>query len=127
MTKEEEKQKAKEMKALNKIKIFENKKIRTAWNEDEGEWYFSVVDIIEVLTDSDRPRKYWNDLKKKLLAEGSELSEKIGQLKMMASDGKMRETDVLDSDGIILLAKNFPNNNGSDFLDWFLYSENSVD
>ena len=68
---------------MNKIKVFENKHIRTAWNEDEEEWYFSVVDVIEVLTESERSRKYWNDLKKKLQAEGSELSEKIGQLKML--------------------------------------------
>ena len=69
----------------------ENKKVRTIWNDDEESWYFSIVDVIEVLTNSDRPRKYWSDLKAKLVKEGSELSEKIGQLKMAAEDGKMRE------------------------------------
>ena len=64
------------------IKLFENKQVRTHWNADEEKWYFSVVDIIEVLTESDRPRKYWSDLKAKLKKEGSELSEKIGHLKM---------------------------------------------
>ena len=64
------------------IKMFENRKVRTVWDKESEEWYFSVVDVIAVLTDSERPRKYWNDLKKKLLEEGSELSEKIGQLKM---------------------------------------------
>ena len=81
----------------NKIKVFENKQVRTAWNADEEEWYFSVVDVIEILTDSDRPRKYWNDLKKKLLKEGSELSEKIGQLKMLAPDGEYEKETGLDA------------------------------
>ena len=65
-----------------KIQLFENKKIRTAWDEENSEWYFSVVDVIAVLTDSPRPRKYWNALKTKLKAEGSELSQNLGQLKM---------------------------------------------
>jgi len=69
------------------IKIFDQKKVRTVWDEETEEWYFSIVDVIEVLTETDRPRKYWNDLKKKLQKEGSELSEKIGQLKLLAADG----------------------------------------
>lgn len=89
----------------NKIKVFENKNIRTVWNEEEEDWYFSVVDIIEILTGTERPRKYWNDLKKKLTAEGSELSEKIGQLKMAAADGKMRETDVLSTKNVLRLVQ----------------------
>ena len=72
------------------IKIFDQKKVRTIWDEETEEWYFSIVDVIEVLTETDRPRKYWNDLKKKLQKEGSELSEKIGQLKISAPDGKKR-------------------------------------
>lgn len=87
----------------NEIKVFENKNIRTVWNEEEEDWYFSVVDIIEILTGTERPRKYWNDLKKKLTIEGSELSEKIGQLKMAAADGKMRETDVLSTKNVLRL------------------------
>ena len=75
----------------NKLKLFENKKIRYVWNAEEEDWYFSVVDIVEVLTESDRPRKYWNDLKKKLEEEGSQLSDFIGQLKLLAPDGKMQE------------------------------------
>ncbi len=67
----------------NSIKLFEDRKIRTIWNEVEEEWYFSIIDVIEVLTETNRPRKYWNDLKKKLQKEGSELSEKIGQLKLL--------------------------------------------
>lgn len=89
----------------NKIKVFENKNIRTVWNEEEEDWYFSVVDIIEILTGTERPRKYWNDLKKKLTIEESELSEKIGQLKMAAADGKMRETDVLSTKNVLRLVQ----------------------
>ena len=66
-------------------------------------WYFAIVDVIEVLTGTDRPRKYWNDLKTKLRKEGSELSEKIGQLKMQSSDGKFYKTDVADTEQILLL------------------------
>ena len=109
------------------IRFYKDKEVRAIWDEENSKWWFSVIDIVWILSESDRPRKYWSDLKSKLESEKSEMSAKIGQLKMMASDGKSRLTDVLDSDWIILLAKNFPNNNGSDFLDWFLYSENSID
>lgn len=76
------------------LAIFEGKQIRRLWDDKSEKWYFSVVDVIETLTNSDRPRKYWNDLKMKLQEEGSELSDKIGQLKMQASDGKFYLTDV---------------------------------
>jgi len=81
----------------NKIKIFENKKIRTAWDEEKENWYFSIVDVIAVLTESKEPRRYWSDLKIKLKNEGNELYDKIVQLKMIAADGKMRMTDVADT------------------------------
>ena len=68
------------------IKLFEDKKVRTSWDEQEEKWYFSFIDVIQVLTQTDRPRKYWSDLKGKLAKEGSELSEKIGQLKMLTED-----------------------------------------
>jgi len=109
------------------IRFYKDKEVRAIWDEENSKWWFSAVDVVWILSWSDRPRKYWSDLKSRLKSEDSELSAKIGQLKMMASDGKLRLTDVIDSDWIILLAKNFPNNNGSDFLDWFLYSENSID
>ena len=76
------------MKSSEAIKIFEDKKVRTLWDEESEKWYISIVDVVEILTESPRPRKYWSDLKKKLEIEGSELSEKIGQLKMKSSDGK---------------------------------------
>ncbi|WP_316765235.1 hypothetical protein [Pedobacter frigiditerrae] len=82
------------MKQQSAIQLFEDKKVRTLWNAEEEKWFISIVDVIEVLTNSERPRKYWSDLKAKLQKEGSELSEKIGQLKMVAKDGKMRTTDV---------------------------------
>ena len=109
------------------IRFYKDKEVRAIWDEDNSKWWFSVVDIVWILSESDRPRKYWSDLKVRLKSDKTEMSEKIGQLKLRASDGKMRLTDVVDGDWIILLAKNFPNNNASDFLDWFLYSENSID
>ena len=102
----------------NKIKLLENKKIRYVWNADEEDWYFSVVDIVEVLTESDRPRKYWNDLKKKLEEEGSQLSDKIGQLKLLAPDGKMRETDVLSTKNVLRLIQSIPSPKAEPFKMW---------
>jgi hypothetical protein len=82
------------MKKENSISVFEQKQVRTHWDKENELWYISVIDVIEVLTGTDRPRKYWNDLKTKLKKEGSELSEKIGQLKMKTSVGKFYQTDV---------------------------------
>lgn len=113
-------------KSQNELKLFENKKIRYVWNADEEEWYFSVVDVIEVLTETDRPRKYWNDLKKKLLFEGSELSEKIGQLKLLAPDGKMRETDVLSTKNILRLIQSIPSPKAEPFKMWLAEVGNEV-
>lgn len=90
------------------IKIFEEKKVRTVWDNEQEKWYISIIDVIEVLTDTDRPRKYWSDLKSKLVKEGSELSEKIGQLKMKAGDGKMRITDVADTEQLFRLIQSIP-------------------
>ena len=102
----------------NKIKVFENKNVRAVWNEEEEDWYFSVIDVVEILSGTDRPRKYWNDLKKKLEMEGSELSDKIGQLKLPASDGKMRETDVLNTKGILRLVQSIPSPKAEPFKVW---------
>lgn len=100
------------------IKVFENKRVRTAWNEVEEKWYFSIIDVIEILTQTDRPRKYWNDLKTKLKKEGSELSEKIGQLKMQADDGKMRLTDVADTEQLFRLIQSVPSPKAEPFKLW---------
>lgn len=86
------------------LNLFEGKEIRSVWDAEKEEYFFSVVDVISALTDSPRPRKYWNDLKMKLLDEGSQLSENIGQLKMKSfKDGKMYLTDTLDTEGILRL------------------------
>ena len=91
----------------SKLALFEGRKIRKAHHE--GEWWFSVIDVIEVLVGGERPRKYWNDLKKKLAAEGySEVSEKIGQLKMTASDGKQRVTDCANAETLFRIIQSIP-------------------
>ena len=102
----------------NKIQLFEEKKVRTAWDEATEEWYFSITDVIEVLTGTDRPRKYWNDLKKKLLKEGSELSEKIGQLKLLAADGKKYKSDVATTDQLFRLIQSIPSPKAEPFKLW---------
>ena len=96
------------MKKDTVVKLFEQTQVRTLWNEEDEKWYFAIVDVIKVLTGSERPRKYWSDLKSKLSREGSELSEKIGQLKMLAEDGKMRETDVADTEQLFRLIQSVP-------------------
>ena len=102
----------------NTIRIFEERRVRTLWDDVEEKWYFSIIDTIEVLTGTDRPRKYWNDLKKKLQTEGSEVSEKIGQLKMPAADGKMRLTDVADTEQLFRLIQSIPSPKAEPFKLW---------
>ena len=99
-------------------KIFKNETIRTVWDKDAEKYYISVIDIIVVLTGSERPRKYWNDLKNKLLQEGSEVSEKIGQLKLKAKDGKYRLTDVCDIEGMFRLIESIPSKNAEPIKQW---------
>ena len=96
------------MKQQNAVQLFEDKKVRTLWDAEQEKWYISIIDVIEILTNSDRPRKYWSDLKAKLQKEGSELSEKIGQLKMEAEDGKLRVTDVADTEQLFRLIQSIP-------------------
>lgn len=100
------------------VKLFENSRIRTAWDEAKEEWYFSVVDICAVLAETDRPRKYWSDLKSKLQLEGSELSEKIGQLKMQGLDGKMRLTDVANAEQLLRIIQSIPSRKAEPFKQW---------
>lgn len=100
------------------IKLFDQKQIRTLWNEEQEKWYFSIVDVIEALTGTDRPRKYWGDLKAKLEKEGSELSEKIGQLKLKSADGKFYKTDVADTEQLFRLIQSVPSPNAEPFKMW---------
>lgn len=103
---------------MSNIKLFESQKIRSHWDAEEGKWYFSVVDIIAVLTESPRPRKYWNALKTKLQEEGSQLSQNLGQLKMEAEDGKMRGTDVADTEQLLRLIQSIPSPKAEPFKQW---------
>jgi len=100
------------------IQLFESKKVRTVWDEDKEEWYFSIVDVVEILTDSPRPRKYWNALKTKLNAEGSELSQNLGQLKLLSEDGKKRLTDVANTEQLFRLIQSIPSPKAEPFKLW---------
>ena len=106
----------------NKIKtitkLFEGKEIRSVWDSNKEEYYFSVVDVVEALTEAKIPRNYWSDLKRKLIEEGSEVHEKIVQLKMKSKDGKMRETDTLDTEGIFRLIVSIPSKKAEPFKLW---------
>jgi|SRR5690554_608917 len=102
----------------NAIKIFEQKQVRTHWDEEQEKWFFSVIDVIEILTGSPRPRKYWSALKTKLKAEGSELSHKLGQLKMEATDGKFYLTDVADTETLLRIIQSIPSPKAEPFKQW---------
>jgi len=102
----------------NKIQLFEGKQVRYVWNEEKEKYFFSVVDVIQVLTDSPRPRKYWNALKTKLMAEGSELSSNMGQLKLPSSDGKSYLTDVADTEQVFRLIQSIPSKKAEPFKLW---------
>lgn len=99
-------------------KIFNNETIRTVWDKEKEKYYISVVDIVGVLSGSDRPRKYWNDLKSKLKQEGNEVSEKIGQLKLKSSDGKYRLTDVCDIEELFRIIESIPSKNAEPIKQW---------
>jgi len=103
---------------MSNIKLFESQKIRSHWDAEKEKWYFSVVDIIEVLTESPRPRKYWNALKTKLQQEGSELSHILGQLKMQSLDGKSYITDVADTEQLLRLIQSIPSPKAEPFKLW---------
>ena len=102
----------------NKIKVFENRQVRTLWNAEEEEWYFSVIDVVAVLTNSTNPRKYWSVLKTRLKAEGSELATNCSQLKMQSADGKYYKTDCLDTKGVLRLVQSIPSPKAEPFKMW---------
>ena len=108
----------KRMTKKQEIQLFNDRRIRTIWDDKEEKWYFSVVDVIEALTETDRPRKYWADLKAKLKKEGSELSEKIGQLKLQSSDGKYYKTDIADQEQLFRLIQSIPSPKAEPFKIW---------
>ena len=100
------------------VKLFESKKIRSHWDESKEKWYFSVIDVVEILTESSIPKRYWSDLKKKLTNEGSEAYEKIVRLKMKAEDGKNRETDVADTETLLRIIQSIPSPKAEPFKQW---------
>lgn len=108
------------MEENNSLKLFEDKNIRVAWNDSEEKWYFSVVDIVAVLTDNDyqKSRNYWKWLKNKLIQEGSELVSNTNQLKMKAYDGKLRDTDVMNTEQILRLVQSIPSKKAEPFKLW---------
>lgn len=103
----------------DKIQLFEKQTIRTAWDDEQEEWYFSVIDVIKILSGSDNPRRYWSDLKRKLKNEGAvELYENIVQLKMKAPDGKMRKTDVATTEQLLRIIQSIPSPKAEPFKMW---------
>lgn len=112
------------------IRFFNNREVRAIWDDKNARWWFSVLDIIGVLNDENnytKIRNYWKYLKAKLKKENNQLVSNTTQLKLTAADGKKYNTDTLDSAGVIELAKQFPNNKAMPFLDWFIYSDTSID
>ncbi len=99
-------------------KIFNNETIRTVWDKEEEKYFISIVDLVGVLSGSDRPRKYWSDLKSKLKQEGNEVSEKIGQLKLKSQDGKYRMTDVCDIEEMFRIIESIPSKNAEPIKQW---------
>ena len=106
------------MKAMDEIKLYENKQIRSVWDEEKEEWYFSVVDVVGVLTESENPQVYWRVLKKRLKEEGNESVTNCNALKMKAADGKMRLTDVSDMQGIFRIIQSIPSPKAEPFKLW---------
>ncbi len=112
------------------IRFFDDREVRAVWDEQQAKWWFSVLDIVAVLTDQDdysKTRNYWKYLKVKLKKENSELVSATTQLKLIASDGKRYSTDMLDYDGIIALGKEFPSKKANRFIEWFTFSDETID
>jgi DNA-damage-inducible protein D len=104
---------------MNNIKLFENKKVRTSWDEEEQQWYFSIIDIVEILTNSSNPRDYWFKMKIRIKSEdGLELSTTCRQLKLKATDGKMRETDVANTQTLLRIIQSIPSPKAEPFKQW---------
>ncbi|MES2590428.1 MAG: Bro-N domain-containing protein [Bacteroidota bacterium] len=103
---------------MDKIKLFQSKKVRTLWDLEQEKWFFSIIDVIEILTGSSNPKRYWSDLKKKLTKEGSQLYENIVQLKFEAADGKKYATDCLDTSNLLRLIQSIPSPKAEPFKQW---------
>ena len=103
---------------MSTIKLFESKRIRSVWDEKKGKWYFSIVDVVEILTDSPNPRKYWSVLKTRLKKEHSQLTTNCSQLKMQAADGKFYLTDAADTEQLLRLIQSIPSPKAEPFKVW---------
>jgi len=103
---------------MSALKLFETKTVRSSYDAGKEKWYFLVIDVIEILTGASIPKRYWSDLKKKLIKEGSEVYDKIVQLKLEAEDGKMRETDVADTETLLRLIQSIPSPKAEPFKQW---------
>jgi cell filamentation protein len=112
------------------IRFFDDREVRAIWDEENNKWWFNVVDVVVVLNEQDdytKANNYWRWLKRKLIKEQNQLVSATHGFKFVAPDGKKRLADTLDSEGVTSLAKHFPNNKAMKFLDWFTYSDNSID
>lgn len=109
------------------IRFYNDHEVRAVWSEEENKWFFSAVDVVMAITESPNPRKYWSVLKTRLKKSGSELTTVCSQLKLMATDGKKYMTDCFPQDAIEALVKVIPSKNTQAFLDWFTYSDNTID
>ncbi|WP_332456866.1 protein adenylyltransferase Fic [Petrimonas sp.] len=112
------------------IRFFDDREVRAIWDEQHAKWWFSVLDVVALLTDQDdytKTRNYWKYLKARLRKENSEVVSLTTQLKILAPDGKRRFTDMLDQNGIILLGKEFPSKKANRFMEWFTFSDESID
>lgn len=109
------------------IRFYRDHEVRSIWDEEQSQWWFSIVDIVAAVTESSNPRKYWSVLKIRLKKAGNELTTRCSQLKMTASDGKRYATDCFAQDDIIKLIRVIPSPKTSEFLDWFIYSDNTID
>ena len=112
------------------IRFFNDREVRAVWDDEHNKWWFSVLDIIAAINEQDdyqKTRNYWKYLKTKLRKENSQLVSATNQLKLKASDGKSYKTDTFDAEGVTLLAKHINNTKATNFLDWFLYSDNTID
>ena len=108
----------KQKKNVNSLKLFEDKLVRSVWDEEAEKWWFSVVDVVEILTGSENPRRYWSDLKRKIKEEGGQLYDKIVQLKMRSSDGKFYKTDVADTKQMLRIVQSIPSKKAEPFKQW---------
>ncbi|MEI7511486.1 MAG: Fic family protein [Candidatus Peregrinibacteria bacterium] len=109
------------------IRFFNDREVRALWDEENSKWWFSVVDIIAILTESTNPRKYWSVMKTRLKKEGNQLTTFCSQLKIVSADGKKYATDCFSQDDIVDVVKTIPGKKSMPFLDWFLYSDNTID